>query len=45
MIRALLTITKRSKLYCTASVIITNLGGHPVQLLRDDCARDGYLQV
>jgi len=37
-------ITKRSKLYYTASGIITKLGGHPVQSLREDYARDGYFR-
>ena len=35
----------RSKFYYTAPVIITNVGGRPVHRLREDCARDGYLQV
>ena len=33
----------RSKLYYTASGIITPIGGRPVHRLREDCARDGHL--
>ena len=33
------------KLYYTASGIITPVGGRPVHRLREDCARDGHLQV
>ena len=38
-------IVRRSKLYYTASGIITPVGGRPVHRLREDCAPDGYLQV
>ena len=38
-------IIRRSKLYCTASGIITPVGGRPLHRLREDCARDGHLQV
>jgi len=38
-------IIRRSKLYYTASGIITLVGGRPVHRLREDCARDGHLQV
>ena len=45
-------IIRRSKLYYTASGIITPVGGHPVHRLRADwtsplstCAWDGHLQV
>ena len=37
-------IIRRSKLYYTASGIITPVGGRPVHRLREDCARDGHLQ-
>jgi len=37
-------IIRRSKLYYTASGIITPVGGRPVHGLREDCARDGHLQ-
>ena len=33
-------IIRRSKLYCTASGIVTPVGGRPVHRLRED----GYLQ-
>jgi len=32
-------------LYYTASGIMTPVGGRPVHRLREDCARDGHLQV
>jgi len=38
-------IIRRSKLYYTASGIITPVGGRPVHRLREDCALDGHLQV
>ena len=38
-------IIRRSKLYYTASGIITPVGGRPVHRLREDYARDGQLQV
>jgi len=38
-------IIMRSELYCTASGIITLIGGRPVHRLREDCAPDGHLQV
>jgi len=38
-------IIRRSKLYYTASGIITPVGGRPVHRLRDDCAPDGHLHV
>ena len=41
----ILLIIRRSKLYYTASGIITPVGGRPVRRLREDCARDGHLQV
>ena len=37
-------IIRRSKLYYTASGIITPVGGRPVHRLRADCARDDHLQ-
>jgi len=37
-------IIMRSKLYYTASGIITPIGGRPVHRLRQDCAPDGHLQ-
>ena len=37
-------IIRRSKLYYTASGIITPVGGRPVHRLREDCAPDGHLQ-
>jgi len=37
-------IIKRSKLYYTASDIITPVGGRPVHRLREDCAPDGHIQ-
>ena len=37
-------IIRRSKLYYTASGIITPVGGRPVHRFREDCARDGHLQ-
>jgi len=43
-------IIRRSKLYCTASGIVTPIGGRPVHRLREDCsplstgAPDGHLQ-
>ena len=37
-------IIRRSKLYYTASGIITPVGGRPVYRLREDCAGDGRLQ-
>ena len=36
-------INTRSKLYYTASGIITPVGGRPVRRLRGDCARKGHL--
>ena len=45
MFRALCAHYQGSKLYYTASVIITPVGGRPVHRLREDCARDGHLQV
>jgi len=30
-------ITRKSKLYCTASGIVTPVGGRPVHRLREDC--------
>jgi len=38
-------IIRRSKLYYTASGIITPVGGHPVHSLLSTCARDSHLQV
>ena len=38
-------IIRRSKLYYTASGIITLVGGRPVHRFREDCAQDGHLQV
>ena len=38
-------IIRRSKLYYTASGIITPVGGRPVRRLREYCAPDGHLQV
>jgi len=38
-------IIRRSKLYYTASGIVTPVGGRPVHKLRDDCARDDHPQV
>ena len=38
-------IIRRSKLYYTASGIITPIGGRPVNRLREDCAPDGHLHV
>ena len=38
-------IVRRTKLYYTASGIITPVGGRPVHRLREDGARDGHLQV
>ena len=38
-------IIRRSKLYCTASGIITPVRGRPVHKLGEDCAQDGHLQV
>jgi len=37
-------IIRRSKLYYTATGIITPVGGRLVHGLREDCARDGHLQ-
>jgi len=37
-------IIKRSKLYYTASGIITPVGGRLVHRLRKECAPDGHLQ-
>ena len=37
-------IFRRSKLYYTASGIVTPVGGRPVHRLREDCAGDGHLQ-
>ena len=37
-------IIRRSKLYYTASGIITPVGGRPVHRLGEDCAPDGHLQ-
>ena len=37
-------IIRRSKLYYTASGIITPVGGRPVHRLTEDCAPDGHLQ-
>ena len=45
MFRAHVLIVRRSKFYYTASGIITPVGGRPVHKLREDCARDGHLQV
>ena len=44
MFRAHVLIIRRSKLYYTASGIITPIGGRPVHMLREDYARDGHLQ-
>jgi len=38
-------IIRRSKLYYTASGIVTPVGGRPVHWLGEDCAPDGHLQV
>ena len=38
-------IIRRSKLYYTASGIITPVGGRPMHRLREDCAPDGQLHV
>ena len=38
-------IIRRSKLYYTASGIITPVGGRPVHSLLSTCAQDGHLQV
>ena len=38
-------IARWSKLYYAAYGIITPVGGRPVHRLREDCARDGHLQV
>ena len=38
-------VIRRSKLYYTASGIITPVGGRPVHRLREDCAQDSHLQV
>jgi len=50
--RAPCIIIRSSKLFYTASGVITHLGGRPVHRLRDDfshllstCARDGHLHV
>ena len=45
MFRALCAHHQEVKLYYTACGIITLLGGRPVHRLREDCARDGHLQV
>ena len=37
MFRAHVLIVRRSKLYYTASAIITPIGGRPVHRLREDC--------
>ena len=37
-------IIRRSKLYYTASGIVTTVGSRPVHRLREDCVLDGYLQ-
>ena len=37
-------IIRRSKLYYTASAIVTPVGDRPVHWLREDCAPDGHLQ-
>ena len=37
-------IVRRSKLYYTASGIVTPAGGRPVRRLRGECAPDGHLQ-
>ena len=37
-------IIRRSKLYYTASGIISPVGGRPVQRLGEDCAPEGHLQ-
>ena len=44
MFRAHVLIVRRSKLYYTASGIITPIGGHPVHRLREDTTRDGHIQ-
>ena len=44
MFRAHVLIISWSKLYYTASGIITPVGGRPVHRLRADCAPDGHLQ-
>ena len=38
-------IVRRSKLYYTASGIITPVGDRPVHIPLSTCARDGHLQV
>ena len=38
-------IVRRSKLYCTASGIITPIGGRPVHRLREDCSSQSFLIV
>ena len=38
-------IVRRSKLYITASGIVTPVGGRPVLRLGEDCAPDGHLQT
>jgi len=38
-------IIRGSKLYYTASGIITPVGGRPVHRLWEDCVRDSHLQV
>jgi len=37
-------IIRGSKLYYTASGIVTPVGGRPVHRLREDCTPDGHLQ-
>ena len=37
-------IIRRSKLYYTASGIVTPASGRPVHGLREECAPDGHLQ-
>jgi len=45
MFRARVLIIRKSKLYYTASGIITPIGGGPVHSPLSTCARDGHLQV
>jgi len=37
-------IIRKSKLYYTASGVVTLVGGRPMRRLREDCAPDGHLK-
>ena len=43
--RALYSQHLEVKILLHRTGIITNVGGRPVHRLREDCARDGYLQL